>query len=198
MSDRDLDTRDRIFKVAAQLFAQKGFNGVSMRELSEQSGVSKPTIYYYFGSKEGIYRALLQAGIEHIRAEVTRIAAMNLSVRDELVEILKMKFRDCQAYPEYSKFFISVHMSMENLSFIDDFRRRTDEPMLKLENLLQRGAEGGEFRSDIDVKMAADLFGSTIMFHIWRLLESRTSENHDALAEKIVDTLFNGLRKNTH
>ncbi len=195
MACTETDTKEHIFKIAAQLFAEKGFNGVSMRELSEQSGVSKPTIYYYFGSKEGIYRALLEAGIEHTQADVARIRALNLSVHDELVVIIKEKFRDCREYPEFSKFFISVHMSIEKLTFINDFKQRSDEPMMKLEQLLQRGVESGEFRSDIDIKMAADLLGSTILFHIWRLMESKAANDSDQLAEKIVDTLCNGLRK---
>lgn len=195
MACTEIDTKEHIFKIAAQLFAEKGFNGVSMRELSEHSGVSKPTIYYYFGSKEGIYRALLEAGIEHTQADVARIRALNLSVHDELVEIIKEKFRDCREYPEFSKFFISVHMSIEKLTFINDFKQRSDEPMMKLERLLQRGVESGEFRSDIDIKMAADLLGSTILFHIWRLMESKAVDDSDQLAEKIVDTLFKGLRK---
>ena len=58
-------TRERIFLSAAQLFSAKGYNGVSMRELAEHSGLSKPAIYYYFGNKEGIYSQLIGAGLAH-------------------------------------------------------------------------------------------------------------------------------------
>jgi len=53
-------SKARIFREAVSLFSQKGYNGVSMRELSERTGLSKPTIYYHFGSKEGIYKTLME------------------------------------------------------------------------------------------------------------------------------------------
>ena len=65
-TETSYDTRKKIFTVAARLFADKGYNAVSMREISEQSGLSKPTIYYYFGSKEGIYKELVTTGVSHI------------------------------------------------------------------------------------------------------------------------------------
>ncbi|HNT64383.1 MAG TPA: TetR/AcrR family transcriptional regulator, partial [bacterium] len=56
------ETKAQIIRIAAHLFALKGYDGVSMREISEKTGVTKPTIYYYFGNKEGLYRALIDLG----------------------------------------------------------------------------------------------------------------------------------------
>jgi TetR/AcrR family transcriptional regulator len=51
--------RDRLLNVALQLFAQKGFESTSVREIASAAKVTKPTIYYYFKSKEGLYLELL-------------------------------------------------------------------------------------------------------------------------------------------
>jgi TetR/AcrR family transcriptional regulator len=51
--------RDRLLNVALQLFAQKGFESTSIREIASAAEVTKPTIYYYFKSKEGLYLELL-------------------------------------------------------------------------------------------------------------------------------------------
>src|SRR6185369_2858966 len=51
--------RDRLLNVALQLFAQKGFESTSVREIASAAEVTKPTIYYYFKSKEGLYLELL-------------------------------------------------------------------------------------------------------------------------------------------
>ncbi|MDH5642067.1 MAG: TetR/AcrR family transcriptional regulator [Nitrospira sp.] len=45
---------------AADLFADSGYDGVSVREIVEAAGVTKPVLYYHFGSKEGLARAILQ------------------------------------------------------------------------------------------------------------------------------------------
>ena len=49
---------DQVMKAAADAFAMHGLSGVGMREISRQSGVSLPTIYYYFGSKEKLFEAV--------------------------------------------------------------------------------------------------------------------------------------------
>lgn len=52
-------TRERIPLVALRLFAEKGYDATSMREIAEQLGITKPALYYHFDSKEAILRELL-------------------------------------------------------------------------------------------------------------------------------------------
>ncbi len=51
--------RERILETAIGMFAEKGYAGTSVREIVEQAGVSKPVLYYYFKSKEGLFLAIL-------------------------------------------------------------------------------------------------------------------------------------------
>lgn len=69
----DLDTREAVLKEAASLFAARGYDAVSVREIVEGAGVTKPALYYYFDSKEGVARTLLKEFFETadaIRAQV--------------------------------------------------------------------------------------------------------------------------------
>lgn len=52
--------RQRLMDAALLLFSSKGYAGTSVRELTETAGVTKPVLYYYFKSKEGIYLALME------------------------------------------------------------------------------------------------------------------------------------------
>jgi AcrR family transcriptional regulator len=54
------DTRDRILDVSLDLFIERGYEKVSLREIAEQIGVTKAALYYHFSSKEEIFRTLLQ------------------------------------------------------------------------------------------------------------------------------------------
>src|SRR5215469_8548444 len=56
---RGEDTYRRILETAIQVFADKGYEGASTRMLAERAGVNLPAIQYYFGSKEGLYRAAI-------------------------------------------------------------------------------------------------------------------------------------------
>lgn len=58
------ESRARILATAGQLFAERGFNGVSTRELAKQAGVNVSAIAYYFRGKKGLYRAVFNQLIE--------------------------------------------------------------------------------------------------------------------------------------
>ena len=51
--------RERILGAAEQVFARAGFNGATMAEIAELAGLPKANLHYYFGSKEDLYRAVL-------------------------------------------------------------------------------------------------------------------------------------------
>jgi len=56
---RGEDTRRRILEAALDLFAAHGYEGASTRQIAESAGVNLPAIQYYFGNKEGLYRAII-------------------------------------------------------------------------------------------------------------------------------------------
>ena len=58
--DEKSGVKQTIFARALELFAAKGYEGVSVSELTEAAGITKPTLYYYFGSKEGVFEAVCQ------------------------------------------------------------------------------------------------------------------------------------------
>jgi AcrR family transcriptional regulator len=78
-------TGEAVLRAAAGLFAERGYDAVSVREIVQAAGVTKPALYYYFGSKEGvalaIMRNLMQAA-DSIREEAFRDAA---GIREALV-----------------------------------------------------------------------------------------------------------------
>jgi AcrR family transcriptional regulator len=77
---RGEETRRRILDIALQLFATSGFDGASTRMIAERAGVNLPAIQYYFGSKEGLYRAV----VERISHELqTRVAPIAERIRTE-------------------------------------------------------------------------------------------------------------------
>jgi len=61
------DVRERILLAAEKLFAERGFNGVSVQEITEMAGVNKAMVYYYFQSKLSLYRELLKVGLQSVK-----------------------------------------------------------------------------------------------------------------------------------
>ncbi len=92
---RGEETRGRILEAALDLFAASGFDGASTRTIAERAGVNLPAIQYYFGSKEGLYRAVVEQFSQHMQAGVAPIAeriraelASGQPSRRRLIELL--------------------------------------------------------------------------------------------------------------
>lgn len=54
------DNRALILEKALELFAARGYDAVGVQEIVQQAGVTKPTLYHYFGSKQGLFESLLE------------------------------------------------------------------------------------------------------------------------------------------
>ncbi|QDV33524.1 TetR/AcrR family transcriptional regulator [Tautonia plasticadhaerens] len=98
------ETAREILRVAARLFSGKGFDATSVREVVEAAGVTKPTLYYHFGSKEGLAQALLTRPmhrlIDEIRAGLDRPGE---PIR-HLAEQIESHFAFCREEPDRARF----------------------------------------------------------------------------------------------
>lgn len=65
----DNPTRERILKVAERLFAEKGYNGVSLRSITAAAGANMAAVHYYFRTKEGLLRAIFEFRAEPLTAQ---------------------------------------------------------------------------------------------------------------------------------
>ncbi|HUA78151.1 MAG TPA: TetR family transcriptional regulator, partial [Acetobacteraceae bacterium] len=80
---RGEDTRLRILRAALEVFAAEGYEGASTRLLAQRAGVNLPAIQYYFGSKEGLYTAVIDQIAERME---TRMAPVMAEIRAALAD----------------------------------------------------------------------------------------------------------------
>jgi AcrR family transcriptional regulator len=189
----DHDTRDKIFRSAARLFADRGYNGVSVREISELSGVSKPMIYYYFGSKEGIYSELLKTGRDFASENLQAILACDLPLRDKLVELFKARFAMCHRHPEYVRFYLSALLSSDDLPFTKMMTSDILHPQTLLKQMIQNGINSGEMSCRINANIVAAMIAGVQFVYIWQNLNLNEPVLDDHLAEEIVNHLLHGM-----
>lgn len=69
------DREAQIVDVACRVFGQSGFAGTSVADIAEAAGISKPLIYNYFGSKDGLYAVCIRHAAAILVAEIERTAA---------------------------------------------------------------------------------------------------------------------------
>lgn len=69
------DYRTKIGTVAEALFAERGFDGTSVREIAERAGATKALIYHYYDNKEALYQTLLEDAVSGVVTQIEAIAA---------------------------------------------------------------------------------------------------------------------------
>jgi AcrR family transcriptional regulator len=95
---------ERIARVAARLFAADGYDATSVRNIVEAAEVTKPTLYYYFESKEALAQTLLTAAIENLAGGLRDILAGPAAATDKLVSVIDEHFRLCRDDPDLARF----------------------------------------------------------------------------------------------
>ena len=189
------NNKAKIFMAAALLFAEKGYNGVSMREISETTGLSKPTIYYYFGNKEGIYTALVETGLNYQRDLFQEIFDRNIPFKNKIIEVIKLRFQQVKDFPEFAKFFLILFTSLEKLPFLQKIINEASARRQLFIELIKQGITYGEFGPRANPKVTAEILVGALFHYISMQLNCKDNILSDQLAEEIVETLFRGLNE---
>src|SRR4051794_2019487 len=88
------NNRAHILQAALNLFATRGYDAAGIQEIVDAAGISKPTLYHYFGSKRGLLTALLDETSTGLLADLRDAAAYhrNLSVPLERLTLVYLNF----------------------------------------------------------------------------------------------------------
>lgn len=69
-----MDNREKILQCALELFYARGYDAVGVQEIADKAGVTKPTMYYYFGSKYGLLEALVNEKLSNVNTAMRQAA----------------------------------------------------------------------------------------------------------------------------
>jgi AcrR family transcriptional regulator len=97
-----------IARVAAHLFATQGYDATPVRAICEAAGVTKPTLYYHYGSKEGLAQALLLVPMTRLRADLKTILDAGGDPVDMLVRMFEGHFAWCRDDPDRARFVFAL------------------------------------------------------------------------------------------
>jgi len=97
-----------IARVAARLFAAQGYDATPVRAIVEAAGVTKPTLYYHFGSKEGLARALLTVPMTGLIETLNGVAAAAGDPVVVLRQTFEVHFAFCREEPDRARFYYAL------------------------------------------------------------------------------------------
>ena len=100
------NSRERLLETATELFAEKGYAGASVREIVEKAGVSKPVLYYYFKSKEGMFYAILDWAADVQQEILNEIFEARGTVLERFIFLYHRVYEGIQ---QYKSLYTMIH-----------------------------------------------------------------------------------------
>lgn len=161
------ETRLNILEVATEEFADKGLSGARVDEIAAKTRASKRMIYYYFGGKQALYRAVLEKAYADIRNTEARSDLAQMPPVDALRRLIEVTFD----YDESHKRFVRL-VSIENIHRAQHLQRLPSIQKINasvihtLEDILERGRRGGVFRSGIEALDVHMLISAMCFFRV--------------------------------
>ena len=143
-------TRARLLQAAMREFASKGLEA-RVEDIAEIAGTNRRMAYYYFGSKEGLYLAALEATyLELVMVEKT-IDVDSLDPVEAIATLVMMKFEHYVRYPHYVEFLKIENLYHARHLKTSDRLKELRGPLLSIvRKVLERGRAIGVFRAGVD------------------------------------------------
>ncbi len=149
---RDADrTQQQILRAAMSEFSDAGLGGARIDGIAERAGVNKRLIYYYFGSKEALFLAVLEQTYADIRTAERALHLEAASPADALRKLVVFTWEHYLAHPEFLTLLNSENLHRARHLSQSKRIREMNSPLIQtLGDVLERGRREGVFRGGID------------------------------------------------
>ncbi len=106
-----MGNKEEILSIATRLFATRGYDVVGIQEIVDQAGISKPTMYHYFGSKNGLLTAIMENNFRRLLLELSPATVYSGDLPATLTSIVKAYFRFAVRNPEFYRLHLAFWFS---------------------------------------------------------------------------------------
>ena len=140
-----------ILAVALREFADKGLSGARIDEIADATHTSKRMIYYYFGSKEGLYLAVLEHSYREMRRIESELLLDNLPPEDALRRLVEFTFDHHVTHEDYIRIVMSENIERGKYLAQSQIIQELNVPAISaIGRLYERGLAAGVFREGLD------------------------------------------------
>ena len=186
-------TAEKILGVASRMFAEKGFANVSVRDICRETGTTPPVIYYYFGSKKGLFDAVArkQISMDDFVGKLSK-AASSPDPRKGLESFIATYLA---TFPEHT---FDIGLYMRDSASLDKQSARmvfSDLERIKgvASGIVQKGISKGVFRKTDPVLAAGCLLGMLNRV-IFQHIHFDTTSDRDAYGLYVLDFFLRAMK----
>ncbi|MGB8179012.1 MAG: TetR family transcriptional regulator [Acidimicrobiales bacterium] len=178
-------TKSDILTVATQEFAEKGYLGARVDDIATLTRTTKRMIYYYYDSKEGLYRAALQHAYEQIVVPVDRYGVEGLEPMDAIRQVAKVTFDLHDGYPYFARLISLENMNRGRFIGGNDGIDVLPRPIIPLlQQLLVAGREQGTVKREMDAKDVHMFISSLCFFRVNNRFTFKANFGRDLMSPK--------------
>lgn len=146
--------REKLLETAIRIFAEKGYAGTSVREIAEKAGVSKPVLYYYFKSKEGLFLAILDMAENLQKDLLAGVLKSTGSVLDRLLILYRRLYAGINQNRNLYKMIHSLIFGPPQGAPAYDFTRYHQHMLNVIHQIYEGGVDTGEVKKTKDGEVA--------------------------------------------
>jgi AcrR family transcriptional regulator len=197
-------TKADIIEVAIREFSEKGLAGARIDLIAEAMRTSKRMIYYYFGSKEGLYIAVLEEAYRRMRDIELGLHLEDLPPEDALLKLVGFTVDYQRAHPEFIRLVMNENMHRGEFIAQSKTIEKLNVPAIAgLRKVLDRGQKAGVFRNGIDpvdlhMSISALSVFNVANRHTFSIIFKRDTEssaNIVARRDSIIEMIVRFVRK---
>lgn len=194
------DAAERILAAAERLFADSGFDAVSMNAVAELAGVSKANIFHHFSSKNALYLAVMRQACRRFTPLVDSLEDATGSFAERLHRFAHAHLAHLLAHEQTARLILREILHNDPQRSRELAEQVFDDNFARLAAVMRGGQERGELRADIDPGMVATLFIAADLFFFQTREVSRhlpdvrhLSTHPAAYSDQLVDILMHGI-----
>jgi AcrR family transcriptional regulator len=192
------ETRQKVYRAAVELIAQEGFTATTVDAIAERAGVAKGTVFYNFGSKEGLFSSLLAHGVRQLTDSMAAAAAA--APRPGVTALDAVVAAQLRFFDEYGPFARVLVAEMWRTAWQEVVAGLRDGALGVYRDVLDQAVAAGELKEGLDTGTAATaVFGMVLTVAIERraLHSGRPLEEvHTTLIELIHGRISDAGRAN--
>jgi TetR/AcrR family transcriptional regulator len=183
----------RLMTSAIALFARKGYTATTVREIVEAAGVTKPALYYYFGSKEGIFLAMMGEALQEFEATATAALGSDGSPEERILRFLDGMFALILEHLDVMRVLDAIYYGPPQGAPPFDFEAIHTRFIEVLRSLVGQGIQSGEFRSGDPDDLTWAIVGPFEVVRGMSLTHPEMDFGRERLA-RLLSVVFDGIR----
>jgi AcrR family transcriptional regulator len=191
MATVEVRSADRILNKALELFSTKGYDATSVREICEAADITKPTLYHFYGSKEGVYRSLVEGALEGFRQRLESQVQSAGTPVERLERVARGYFEIAREHREFMRFLFGLIHNPPSSAPPTDIPSYYEKVVSLVAQVVQEGIAEGTFApGPLDTRMLV-FMGALGEAVCGSLIVGRPDLTPE-LADTLVDTILRG------